>query len=224
MGMDTVLVDTDEGLADRVQEALHKKISLSAAETVYAAFLSVLEEDKYMPLYHYIVLGFQVGRQVDAHSHNPYVLRVQKLARLVHVEAHRYVQFCRFKETKSGVFYSDITPQNDVLPLLASHFTDRFISHSWIIHDVGRGRALIYNGRECLLTDVPKEANVVYTENEGQMQDLWHCFYETIAIKERKNLKVQGQFMPKKYRRRMTEHQHPLKQANKHNNAIQVTE
>ena len=37
------------------------------------------------------------------------------------------------------------------------------------------------------------------SEDEIYFQNLWKCFYNTISIKERKNPRLQMQYMPKKY-------------------------
>ena len=37
------------------------------------------------------------------------------------------------------------------------------------------------------------------------MEELWRVFFQTIAIKERKNLRCQQSFMPKKYWQDMLE-------------------
>ena len=42
-------------------------------------------------------------------------------------------------------------------------------------------------------------------EDEREMEELWRVFFQTIAIKERKNLRCQQSFMPKKYWQDMLE-------------------
>ena len=37
------------------------------------------------------------------------------------------------------------------------------------------------------------------SEREKEYQQLWKTFFQTIAIEERKNPRLQMQFMPKKY-------------------------
>jgi probable DNA metabolism protein len=44
-----------------------------------------------------------------------------------------------------------------------------------------------------------------YSQNEQQFQKLWQTFFDSVTIKERKNLKLQRQMVPLKYRKDMTE-------------------
>lgn len=41
--------------------------------------------------------------------------------------------------------------------------------------------------------------NLTLGKSEEYIESLWKTFHKTIAIKERKNLKTQMNFMPKKY-------------------------
>lgn len=47
---------------------------------------------------------------------------------------------------------------------------------------------------------MPKNAfTPTVTESEKEFQGLWKIFFQTIAIKERTNKRLQMQYMPKKY-------------------------
>lgn len=202
-------IATEPEKAARVMEGIRQKISPDAAQYIYNAFLAG-EEDKYMDMFRYIRLGFKVGPAVDDYLQADYVMRVHRLAKYVGHETHLLTGFCRFAETKQGVYYCVISPKNQVLPLLAEHFRNRFMNHAWIIHDKKHGLAAVYDGNECLIENVSPTAHVIYTDDESQIQDLWTAFFNTVAIEERKSKKRQRQHIPLYFRGPMTEFQKKL--------------
>ena len=105
------------------------------------------------------------------------------------------------------IYYCAIDPVNYVLPILAEHFSDRMMNQAWIIHDKKHGKAAVYNGETYVIADVPKNAQVRHTENEAEIQDLWVTFFNSLAIKERINPKLQRNLLPLHFRKSMTEFQ-----------------
>ena len=199
-------IATDYKKAARVQAGIRKKISAKAGEYLACAFLAA-DEERYMHMFRYIVLGFKVGAMVDNHLQQDYVTGVHKRARYVSREAHLLCGFCRFAETKAGVFYCEISPVNNVLPILAEHFKDRMMNQAWLIHDKKRNQAAAYDGNRYVISNVPKHVGkeVEYAEKEAQIQDLWRCFFNVLAIEERKNKKLQRNMLPLHFRKWMTE-------------------
>lgn len=197
-------IATDENAAARVFRAIREKISEESAEYIFYAFLA-RDEDRFMPILRYIRLGFKISHMVDSHLHEDFVRRVQKLAKQVGREAHLLYGFCRFVETAQGVFYCPVTPKNDVLILLAQHFSRRMMNQPWVIHDKSRNKAAIYDGKSFLITAVPRDVNITLAEHETETRELWVTFFKTLAIKERENPKLQRQLMPLYFRKNMTE-------------------
>jgi len=204
LGGEPVFIETDPAHAAKVFSAVREKISLEAAEFVYHAFLHA-DFDRFMAMLSYIKLGFKEGHMVNSHLQQECVRRVHKLAGHVRRESHLLCGFCRFEETKQGVFYCKITPKNDVLPMLAVHFIQRFSGMAWVLHDKVRGQAAISDGEKYIITSTPKDAVVEYAENEEATQELWVAFFKAHTIEARKNLKLQRQMMPIYFRRNMTE-------------------
>ena len=197
-------IETSHNHAARVYSAIREKISQDAAQRVYYAFLSA-EDDRFMTIFEYIRLGFVTGHMVDGHLQRDCVRRVHKLAGHVGKESHLLFGFCRFAETKQGVFYCKITPKNNVLSLLVEYFTQRFINQQWIIHDKRRGLAAIYDGRSCAITNVPPNAAIDCADDEEETQELWVTFFNSLTIKQRLNPKLQRQLLPLYFRKNMTE-------------------
>ena len=209
-------VTTDIKQAARVFSGIKEKISDTAASYVYHAFLSG-EEDKYMDMLRYVQLGFKVGHMVDSHLQEDFVRRVHKLSKHVGREAHLLHGFCRFAETKDGALYCPISPKNDVLALVADHFTGRLMNERWIVHDKARNKAAIYNREDYIIVDVPSGAKVEYAEDEKEIQELWTAFFNALAIESRKNHKLQRQLLPLYFRKNMTEFLPPLQPNTPHN-------
>ena len=201
---DYLYVPTDLSHSVRVMEAVGKRISPEAQSNLCHCCLAS-DEDRFTSLLHYIRLGFKAGSSVDNYLQNRHVLKVQQLVRYVRHEAHLLTGFCRFKETKSGVFYASVSPVNNTLPILAEHFRERFMNQPWVIHDTARGIAAIYDCSDYVIESVPTGANVDYSNDEALFQELWKTFFNTIAIKERKNKKLQRNLIPLHFRKHVTE-------------------
>jgi probable DNA metabolism protein len=202
-------IATDETKAAAVLKSIRKKISDDAAHRLYYASLAgestELSTDMYMDMLAYVVLGFKMGKKTDTYLQHDAVLRVHSLSRQVGRETHLLSGFCRFAETKQGVYYCVITPKNYVLAPLAEHFRDRFMTQPWIIHDKRHNLAAVYNGESYVIADVPGGAKVSLSDREEQIQDMWALFFATIAIKERSGYKRQRQVLPLYFRGNMTE-------------------
>ena len=205
LDVDYAFIETDEAKAEKVQKGILTKISGQAWDSVYKVYLAA-EPDRFMDLLRYLVLGFKCGPSVDDQEALDYVLRVHRLARYVGGEAHLLSGFVRFAETATGVYYADIGPVNHVLPILAEHFLERLRGQPWIIHDVKRKLAAIYDGQSnYAFAETPHGARFEYAPGETDTQRLWQSFFDTIAIEQRKNKKLQRQHLPMRYRRYMTE-------------------
>jgi len=197
-----ILTSADK--ANSVQAAIFKKISSNAEHQMAYSYLSE-HDDKYMAMFRYLLLGFKVGASVDSHLKEDCVLRVHQLTRQVGRECHLLKGFSRFEETNNGIYYCSILPKNHVLPILAEHFSDRMMSQPWVIHDKTHDKAAIYNGERYVITDVPKTVEVIHSDSEDKIQNLWRTFFDSVNIKERVNPKVQRNLLPLYFRKSMTE-------------------
>jgi len=204
LDIDAQCIETNPSYAARVFSAIREKISEEAANYVYNAFLS-FEDDRYMAILNYIRMGFSQGHIIDSHLQNDCVRRVRKLAGHVAGEAHLLLGFCRFEETKQGVFYCKITPKNNVLPLVSDHFSQRLMGQAWIIHDKTHGEAAIFNGHSYIITATPRDAVVELADGEEETQEMWVAFFNALTIKARINPKLQRQLLPLHFRGNMTE-------------------
>ena len=202
---DEYFIVTSHNNAKKVATAISKKISIDVKRTAQYAFLSS-PPDRYDALFQYIVAGFKIGHTIDNHLQNEIVHRVQKLAREVGREAHRYTGFCRFEETTHGIYYCAIDPVNHILSILANHFADRLMNQSWVIHDKKHHEAVVYDGHDYAFVNVnADQPPPPMAANEKEIQGLWTMYFNTLAIEARKNPKLHRQIMPLRFRNEMTE-------------------
>jgi probable DNA metabolism protein len=200
-------VITDETKAGRVLKALKKKISPSALNMLFIDSLSELEGIEII-LFRYIQKALTSESCIEMNFADPNVLELSKIYKKVTREEERMRQFVRFRKTVDGVFFAMIDPVYNVLPLSARFFQDRFADQAWIIYDVRRKYGLYYDLKtvEPVHFDrlnVSLETGRLSAEKldgyELAFQNLWKDYLKAITIRERKNLKLQRQFMPKRF-------------------------
>ncbi|MDE7300338.1 MAG: TIGR03915 family putative DNA repair protein [Lachnospiraceae bacterium] len=201
-------VEPDAESARRVARSVREKTSQEVYETMLRVLYSGRPE-KADAVYHFLPSAFRMGKRVLEHLTDPYVRAVFEMNRHVSHEAHEYEGFLRFEETRDGILMARFRPKNDLLELVTPHFEDRFSGENFIIYDTGRGRAAFHRtGYPFVIRQVTEEEMRRFSENserEEQFQSLWTSFFETIAIEERKNTKLQRNMLPLHYRRYMTE-------------------
>lgn len=185
------------------EEVLHYFISHLGPSIVSTCYYLFLSNDEYKELliYYFLLYGFTYKNKVYYMRNLKAITKALKVSKYVSREAHKLKGFLRFQELKNGVFYAEMEPENNILPLLSKHFRARLKNEFWIIKDVKRGILSIYDKKEYYV--VSEEDFTLFTEDvsleEEQIQTLWKSFYKAIGIKERKNNRCRMNFMPKKY-------------------------
>lgn len=206
MFCDYLVVRTDLKKAERVSEAICKKISYKVWENLYYTYLSDTEQKGRLCL-DYVRAGFHFGKKVNSYMYIDCIAKVMDSVLRVKNEAHKFIEFVRFSEVDGGIYYSEIEPECHVLPLISSHFAKRFPAMPWMIHDTKRHLCMVYNGCECYLRETEGLPKINYTDDEKEYRKLWKNFYDTITIEERKNEKCRMGHMPKRYWKNLTEMQ-----------------
>ncbi len=205
-------VETQPEKATRVWKGLKAKGGRKVQHDVFCVFLSEL------PNREEIVLGytqylFGTTRKVYNDFSNLYVLQVAQTERKVHREKHRMEAFIRFRLTKDNIYFATIAPDFNVLPLLISHFKDRYADQQWIIYDTKRNAGLYYNLLE--VEDITisfnekfeNSSNLMFDEKEAIYQELWKGYFAATNIVARKNLKLHIQHVPRRYWKYLIEKQ-----------------
>ncbi len=171
------------------------------------------EADKAEAVYRTVAAGLSMKnkKEVMGNLKNPYIHRVFELARFTANEAHFHVEFLRFKELESGILFAQMGPKNNVITFIVPHFADRLPLENFVIHDEIRDIYAVHPaGRDWYLVygdDKIRQMEYIFSEGEKKYSELFSCFFHTIAVKERKNKKLQRNMLPLRYREYMTEFQ-----------------
>lgn len=204
-------VETDHEKAASVASTIRRRMGMEDYQVLYQAALSG-DAHRGEDIFRTIVLGLAVWKRknITRSLQEPSVLRVFELSRTVGNEAHRYRMFVRFRELENGVMCSEIEPENQVLPLLGDHFSDRFPMVDFMIYDRTHRQCLVHRAQKpwviLMEADIDEELIRRYSEKEQEYARLWKGFVKSIAIQERTNPRCQMNFMPKKFWKYMTEH------------------
>ncbi len=204
--VENIPIVTDMDLAEKVSQSARQKISPLAWRQALNAFLSEETEVGTM-IYRYWQYGWRIGRDLDRHLEDARVRAIHQLADKVTKESHRMKGLLRFQQVEGQppFLYAPYSPDNNITGLVAPHFARRLANEKWIIHDLKRGLAALYNQKEWLITDFHPEQLPQLGQSEVAWQNLWQTYYHHLAIKERCNPSLQRRNMPMRYWQFLTE-------------------
>lgn len=209
------IVATDTEKADRVWRGLEKKLSKAALSQITVGWLSELPEIDLL-LFRYIRKIVDAPHSIEMNFGDPDILELSKVYKKVAQEKCRVQQFLRFQKTADGTFFAAMEPLYNVLPLTIAFFTDRFADQSWLIYDLKREYGYYYDRKEVIEVRFEvKEQHLLsgllseelMDKDEKLFQQLWKQYFQSIAIKERKNPRLQRQHMPARFWKYLTEKQ-----------------
>ena len=126
------------------------------------------------------------------------VIKFNDILHKVTDETHKLTGFLRFMECAGGILYAPYTPDNNITDLLMQHFSARLSSEKFIIHDLSRKIAGIYNGNEWTLT-YAEDVEICLSEDEKAFENLWIKYYKAVNIEERPHEKQMKGYMPVRY-------------------------
>lgn len=204
-------VTTDQAKSTRVWNGLQAKVSNHARREFYYTFLSGLPgiEDA---LLSYIQYAFRSSVSIEKNFANSVVNVISQTAHSVHREKHRMEAFVRFVRLEDDLYCSVVSPDFNVLPLIAPHFQDRYADQQWVIFDRDRRYGIYHDPQTRLVSEVTVATSPVdqvlpssVHEEEAHYQALWRGYFDHINIQERKNLKLHIRHIPKRYWADLTE-------------------
>lgn len=198
-----LLVETDIEKAAVVSDAINSKVSAEAYIHVFYCFLSNVENKENIIL-DFLIFAFKYGKNtMNFYSHEK-ILKIKEAYTKVARELQGFLGILRFSDI-DGILYSKFSPDNDLLILLIDHFADRYRYEKFIIHDERRRKAAVYGNDRWEIKEDIRIENMEYSSGEETVHSLWRQYFNDLAIKERKNIKLQFQFVPARYRKNMTE-------------------
>ncbi len=219
-------VVTSAEQAARVWGGLENRISKQALKQVYHSFLSELPGMENMIL-HYTQYALVNDGSIEKDLGHAAVKFMADTARKVHREKHRMEAFVRFRRSEDDLYLAEIEPDFNVLPLIAEHFEKRYADQQWMIFDQKRNYGIHYDLHTveavCLnsyssfgaggTADSAAVANEVQASvapgstasnpsmhaDDIEFQRLWAHYFKHVNIKERKNIRLHLQHMPRRY-------------------------
>lgn len=201
---EVIAIDTNKEKVQKVQLAISSKIDPLCLNKIYKVYLSNYN-DKEIICFKYLKLAFKLGSDVHKHLHLELVKNIDLINKRVSLEAHRFTGFVRFNSINNSFLYASIEPDNDILQLISDHFKRRFSNENWIIHDVNRQIASIYNKISWEIVEMSKEDYLLLSNHDDDFSSLWKDYFTSTTIKERLNPKLQKRSMPKRYWKHLTE-------------------
>lgn len=202
LGAPPVFVTTDEAKAQKVAARLAQldKDALHDLDLL----LRCGEADNEQVAFLYLRYLAQTGGTVRSRLSQPCVFQATAYMKKVTYEIHRFHGFIRFMQTKTGALYAPFAPDNDICDLLTPHFRARFPQFPFVLHDVKRKKAAVYDGANCFVAPLDK-AEVLLSGDEQEWQTLWKTYYGAVNIPSRERLRQMRGYMPVRYWKYITE-------------------
>ncbi|MDE6613532.1 MAG: TIGR03915 family putative DNA repair protein [Clostridia bacterium] len=193
---EVVRITSDRKKNERVQNAI-LKCDRQAVDDVILVLRSG-DPSKEQTAFEYLKKLLEIKSPISKMLSLPQVIEFNEMARKVTGEIHMLKGLLRFMESREGVLYAPYSPDNDITDLLMPHFAERFKSEKFVIHDVKRKFAGMYDGHEWI-TGYAGEAEVYLSEYEQAFKNLWKKYYNSVNIKERPHIKQMKGYMPVRY-------------------------
>lgn len=189
-------VTYDEQKCERVLNAIIK-YDFSAESDIMLALRSG-DGDKDNTVFGYIRCLIKRKAPVKNMLTVPEVLQFNNTLYKITGEIHRLKGLLRFMESADGILYAPYSPDNDITECLMPHFAARLKCEKFIIHDVKRKTAGIYDGKSWAFVCVGDGA-VSLSDAEADFVRLWKKYYGSVNIKERPHEKQMKRSMPVRY-------------------------
>lgn len=199
-----IRVNSDSENALKVVKSILETFGEEGFKVVLYSYLA--EASNYGDLlFKFLKRAYKLGNNAISCLSDNDIYEIYQLYRRVVRESHLMLGLVRFARLESDIYYSQYEPTYDLTSIIAPHFADRLKNQMWVIHDTKRNVAVFYDTKKWYIRDLNDYEAIVLSEDELQYQKLWKAYFEHIAIPERKSLKRQMNFMPKKYWQFLTE-------------------
>ena len=196
IGQGQVCVETDIELAKKTENRL-LSFDRYCMEDLDILLRSGMENNEQIA-FRYLRLLAKTKSPVRKRLADLDVFHTVECMKKVRYEIHRFHGFIRFMKTASGALYAPFSPDNDICDLLAPYFKGRFPQFPFVLHDVKRMKATVYDGKN-IFTAPLSEAQILLSADEAEWQTLWKSYYSAVNIPSRERLKQMKGFMPTRY-------------------------
>jgi len=196
LGDETVRVRADYEKCARVLRTLKKYDGYAERDILTA--LKSCNSRKEQICFKYIKKLLELKKPIKKAFNLPEVVEMNDIIAKITGETHKLTGFLRFKETADGTFYAPYSPDNDITDMLMPHFAERFKAERFIIHDIKRKVAGLYNGQSWIIAPVG-DAEICLSGSERAFEALWKKYYKAVNIESRPHEKQMKGSMPVRY-------------------------
>lgn len=199
-------IPVEQDKVERVYNSVLKKLSYDTLDNLYRLHLSSETTADSLGL-SYLRLCYRYGDSINLAKNNDVIRTVDLINKRIWTEVHRYYGFVRFKEISPMVFYAAIEPDHNILPLIMGHFKRRFSDQYFIIHDLKRHSAIVYDTKTIRIQYLSTEEsrNLEKSNIKDPFEMYFKTYYTATTIKERLNSRQQNAYMPKRYYKHLVE-------------------
>lgn len=214
---ESALIVTDSHKAQRVLKGLENWVQKDVIRQLEIACLSE-KPIAFQSVFQFIIETFISKKDLSKNFGNTTVLELAKIVKSVSRERHRMKAFIRFKKAANELFYAIISPDFNVLPLILTHFKNRYADQQWVIYDEKRKYGFYFDKNQLFpvtFLDINTQQSTALQEHknddrEALFDHLWKDYFRSTNITERKNTKLHLQHVPKRYWKYLNE-KHPNK-------------
>lgn len=196
LGESFISVTTDSDKAKRVERRL-LAFDTDALHALDRLLRSGMENHEQIAFRYFKKLATE-KRPIDKNFADTDVFAAVECMKKVGHEIHKMHGFVRFMELENGALYAPISPDNDICDLLLPHFRARLPEYPFVIHDVTRKKAAVYDGKNAFVAPLGT-ADVLISADEEGWQRLWKNYYKAVNIPSRERLKQMRGYMPVRY-------------------------
>jgi probable DNA metabolism protein len=198
-------VHRDDRRAASLWTRLVSELGEAALAQCHEAFCSDLSGREAATLGVLVRLALKGSSALDELS-DPDSGLLERAATRARAQAQLMTGLLRFSELADGSWYARFSNECRLLPLMGGHFAARFPTMRFVIHDRGRGEAVLSApGRPWRIVSgfslSPEWSGEVppLSGDELRLRACWAQYFDAVAIRERRNPGLQMSRMPKKH-------------------------
>ncbi len=192
----TVCVDSDMQKYQRVLSAVENYDEYAADDLLLA--LRSCNPQKEQIAFDYIKELLRTRHPIRKRLSLPEVIALNNVLYKVTGETHRLKGLLRFMENADGILYAPYSPDNNITDILMRHFAERLKCERFVIHDLKRKIAGMYDGKNWII-GYADQAEICLSADECTFVNLWKKYYRAVNIEERPHEKQMKGSMPVRY-------------------------
>lgn len=194
----------DEAKALRVEKGIYARLGITGLRQLGYAYASY-DPERNKKIFYWILSVFKYGDEIQNRYQDPNVMEFWDMTARVTLEINRMLGFLQFSQGEEGLYWTEFSPDNNILPFLIPHFIRRFNEQPFLIFDCKRSLYGIYNGKEWKVLHSNKRISFSNTNQQEVFQRLWKQYYRSVTIASQENLRLQDAYLPRRYRVFLTE-------------------